>query len=48
MPSHRDRLQAIGGTLRKGFPLADRSTDRQFEDLLRELARLSRPPTRSR
>jgi hypothetical protein len=48
MPSHRDRLQAIGGSLRKGFPLAERSTDRQFEDLLRQLARASRPPGRDR
>ncbi|HEU4960307.1 MAG TPA: hypothetical protein VFT56_07855 [Sphingomonas sp.] len=48
MSSHRDRLQAIGGSLRKGFPLADRMTDRQFQDLLRRLAQAARARERER
>jgi len=40
MSSHRDRLQALSGSLRKGYPLADRLTNRQFEELLRALARV--------
>jgi hypothetical protein len=41
MSSHRDRLQALSTTLRKGYPLADRLSDRQFQDLLRRLSRIS-------
>jgi hypothetical protein len=44
MSSHRDRLQALSGSLRKGYPLADRVTNRQFEKLLRELARVPLRP----
>jgi len=44
MPSHRDRLQALSGSLRKGYPLADRATNRQFETLLRQLARVPLRP----
>jgi hypothetical protein len=40
MSSHRDRLQALSGSLRKGYPLAERLSDRQFEDLIRALARV--------
>lgn len=39
MSSHRDSLRALSESLRKGYPLADRLTNRQFEDLLRDLAR---------
>lgn len=41
MHPHRERLRALGGSLRKGFPLDDRLSNRQFETLLRTLARLS-------
>lgn len=44
MSSHRDRLRALSESLRKGYPLADRVTDRQFEDLLRTLARVPLRP----
>lgn len=40
MSSHRERLRALGGSLHKGFPLDDRVSNRQFETLLRKLARL--------
>jgi len=46
MTSNRDRLGAIGGALRKGFTIPDRSSDRQFQDLLHRLAKVSaaKPP----
>ena len=47
MSSHRDRLRTLSESLRKGYPLADRHTDRQFEDLLRELARVPVKPPRT-
>jgi hypothetical protein len=40
MSSHRERLRALGGSLRKGYPLDDRVSNRQFETLLRKLARI--------
>lgn len=40
MYSQRERLQALGGSLRKGYPLDDRVNNRQFESLLHKLARL--------
>jgi hypothetical protein len=46
MPSHRERLQALGGSLRKGYPLDDRVSNRQFETLLRKLSRI--PSTKRR
>lgn len=47
MPSRHDRLRALSESLRKGYPLADRHTDRQFEDLLRKLARVPVKPPRT-
>jgi len=46
MTSNRDRLGAIGGALRKGFSIPDRSSDRQFQNLLHRLAKVSaaKPP----
>ena len=46
MISNRDRLSAIGGALRKGFTIPDRSSDRQFQNLLHRLAKVSaaKPP----
>ena len=46
MSSHRERLRALGGSLRKGFPLDDRLNNRQFESLLHKLARV--PSTNQR
>ena len=43
----RDRLGAIGGALRKGYAVPDRTSHRQFQDLLHRLAGLAavkRPP----
>jgi len=40
MPSKQDLFRALGASLRKGYPLAERLSNRQFEDLLRDLARL--------
>jgi hypothetical protein len=38
----RDRLAAIGSTLRKGFALPERTSDRQFQALIHQLARYGR------
>jgi hypothetical protein len=38
-PTTRDRLSSAGATLRKGFALPDRVSDRQFQSLIHRLAR---------
>jgi hypothetical protein len=45
MSPRHDRLRALSESLRKGYPLADRLSNRQFEDLLRKLARVPVRPS---
>ena len=47
MKPPRDRLTAIGGALRKSYTLPERTSDRQFQDLLHRLSDTKRAPRRS-
>jgi hypothetical protein len=48
MSQYRDRIPAIRGSLRKSFSLPDRSSDRQFQDLLHRLSRIPDRPEEKR